>query len=133
MRFQKRVQHFFIDMRDMMRLPRFFVSAFFSVFLLALTAALPLWRIVPLGSVRPFIPLHYNIYLGVDRLGPWQQIFILPILGFSLFLFNLFLQTFVFPQEKLLAFLISIATTILELIFFVAMILIVLMNISYAS
>ena len=133
MRFQKRVQLFFTDMRDMMRLRRFYVSALIALFFLLLDLALPIWRIVPLGAARPFIPLHFNVYFGVDRLGPWKQIFTLPILGGVLFLFNLLLQTIVFKKEKLLAFLISAATVFLECIFFVAMVLIVLLNMSYAS
>ncbi len=105
----------------------------FSLVLLALNLALPIWRIAPLASVRPYIPLHYNIYLGVDRLGPWNQIFLLPILGFALFVFNLVLQTIAFRKEKLLASMVAIATVLIEALLLCAMALIVLLNLSYAA
>lgn len=107
-----------------------FVSA---LFLLALTIALPVWRILPLAESRPFIPLHYNIYLGVDRLGPWYQIFIVPALGFGLFLFHLILQTIAFRKEKLLATMLAVAIVLIEAILLFAMTLIVLLNLSYAA
>ncbi len=133
MRVQKRLQHFFTDMRDMLFTPRFLWSALLAFLFCVLNAALPIVRIMPLSAARPFIPLHYNIYLGVDQLGAWNQIFILPILGFCLFLFNLFIQTIAFRREKLLAFMIAVATVLVEFIFLGAMVLIVLLNLSYAS
>ncbi len=120
-------------MYEMLKLPRFLWSAILAFILCALDVALPILRIVPLRVARPFIPLHYNIYLGVDQLGPWNQIFVLPILGLCLFLFNLCVQTVAFRREKLLALIIAVATVILECVFLGAMILIVLLNISYAS
>jgi len=120
-------------MRDMLRTPRFLWCAILAFLICALDVALPILRIMPLHVARPFIPLHYNIYLGVDRLGPWDQIFVLPILGFCLFLFNLLIQTMAFRREKLLAFMIAVATAIIEFVFLGAMVLIVLLNLSYAS
>lgn len=133
MRITKRLQHFFIDMREMLHAPRYlwsFVSAFF---LWVLVVALPLWRIVPIGATRQFIPLHYNIYFGVDRFGSWKQIFIIPILGLTLLLLNLFFQTMIFRREKLLATFLAITSIFIELIFLISMILIVLLNLSYAA
>ena len=133
MRVQKRLQHFFQDLRDMMRLPRFVWSFLFAFFFCVLNFILPILRILPLKEARPFIPLHYNIYFGVDQFGPLDKIFLLPILGFCLFLLNVIFQTVAFRREKLLAFIIAVATVILEGIFFGAMVLIVLLNLSYVS
>ena len=133
MRVQKRLQHFFQDLRDMMRLPRFVWSLLFAFFFCVLNFILPILRILPLKEARPFIPLHYNIYFGVDQFGPLDKIFLLPILGFCLFLLNVIFQTVAFRREKLLAFIIAVATVILEGIFFGAMVLIVLLNLSYVS
>lgn len=104
-----------------------------AFFFLALDIALPIWRIVPLAESRPYIPLHYNIYLGVDRLGSWYQIFVIPAIGLGLFLFHLVLQTIAFRKEKLLAVMVAIATVVLEFLLLVAMALIVLLNLSYAA
>ncbi len=133
MKFSKRVQYFFADTREMLHIKLYVWCVVFSLVLLALNLALPIWRIAPLASVRPYIPLHYNIYLGVDRLGPWNQIFLLPILGFALFVFNLVLQTIAFRKEKLLASMVAIATVLIEALLLCAMALIVLLNLSYAA
>lgn len=133
MKISKRFQFFFSDTRSMYRTKRFVWCAILSLVFLGLATALPLWKIVPLASSRPYIPLHYNIYLGVDRLGSWNQIFFLPILGMGLFIFNLILQTLAFQKEKLLATMLAIATVLIEALLFFAMVLIVLLNLSYAA
>lgn len=133
MKLSKRFQFFFADMGEMMRNKRFVWCVVLSLLFIALTTALPVWRIVPLSSARPYIPLHYNIYLGVDRLGSWYEIFASPVLGLCLFLFNLFLQTIAFPKEKLLATMLAVATVLIEGLLLSAMVLIVLLNLSYVA
>lgn len=132
MRIIKRLQHFFIDTREMLHTPRYLWSFASALFLLVLVVALPLWRIVPIGVTRQYIPLHYNIYFGVDRFGSWKQIFVIPVLGLVLLLINLFFQTIVFRHQKLLATFLAISSIFIELIFLISMILIVLLNLSYA-
>lgn len=120
-------------MGEMLRNKRFVWCVVLSILFLLLDTALPIWRIVPLSSTRPYIPLHYNIYLGVDQLGSWYQIFLLPALGLVLFLFNLILQTVAFRKEKLLATMLAVATVLIEGLLLFAMALIVLLNLSYAA
>ena len=117
----------------MLRNKQFVWCVVLSLLFLLLDAALPAWRIVPLSSTRPYIPLHYNIYLGVDQLGSWYQIFTLPVLGLFLFFFNLILQTIAYRKEKLLATMLAVATVLIEWLLLCAMVLIVLMNLSYAA
>lgn len=100
-----------------------------SVFLFVLTLALPIWRIVPIASEQNYIPLHYNIYFGVDKFGPWYSIFVLPILGFVFIVINIALQTHFALREKLLTRIFAASTVFLEMILFVAMVLIILLNI----
>jgi len=100
--------------------------AFLSCVLLALTFALPIWRVLPLAADQPFIPLHYNIYLGVDRFGPMRDLFILPALGLVYFIVNLWLQVYFYKREKLLTRFFSISTPIFQFVLLTAMVLIVL-------
>ena len=97
-----------------------------SVFLLSLTVALPVWRVLPLAAEQPFIPLHYNVYLGVDRFGPVRDLFFIPAIGLGLLLINLSVQTIFSKREKLLARFFSIVTPILQFVLLIAMGLIVL-------
>jgi hypothetical protein len=100
-----------------------------SIFLFFLTLALPIWRIVPIASTQPFIPLHYNVYFGVDRFGHWYSIFVLPILGFLFLILNSALQVHFASREKILTRFFAVSTVFLELIFLLAIVLIILLNI----
>lgn len=133
MKVSKRIQFFLTDAGEWLRTKIGAWCFVLSLLFLLLDVALPIWRIVPLAESRPYIPLHYNIYLGVDRLGPWWHIFAIPALGFGLFLFHLILQTIAFRKEKLLATMVAVAAVVIEFLLLVAMTLIVLLNLSYAA
>lgn len=100
-----------------------------SVLFLFITFALPVWRLLPLAQQTPFIALHYNIYLGVDRFGSVYQIFFLPSLGLFFLLLNLFIQAYAYKNQKMLSLFFAAATPLLEFILCAAMVLIVLTNI----
>ncbi len=100
-----------------------------SVLLLVATVLVPVWRILPIASGSPFIALHYNIYLGVDRFGPVYRIFFLPALGAFFLLVNLLIQARSFRTQKMLALFFAAATPCVQFILFVAMVLIVLTNV----
>ncbi len=105
------------------------ISTGISVFFLLGTFLLPVWRILPFAQETPFIALHYNIYLGVDRFGPLKQIFLLPGIGLSILLLNLFIEARSYRQQKTLSLFFAATTPLLEFILFVAMVLIVLINV----
>lgn len=101
----------------------------FSVFFLGATTALPIWRILPLEAESPFIALHYNIYLGVDRFGPIWHIFFLPALGLLFLVLNLLIEAWAYRTQKPLSFFFAVATPFLQLVLLSAMVLIVLINV----
>lgn len=103
-------------------------TLFVSLLLLVLMWVLPIWRILPLAEYTPFIALHYNIYLGVDRFGPVWQILLIPMLGTVFFFLNLFVEARAYRTQKTLAYFFAAATPLLELILLGALILIVLIN-----
>lgn len=112
--------------------------AWFSLVLVILMVALPLWKLLPIVSDNPFIPLHYNIYLGIDRFGPWYQIFILPVIGGVILLLNLSLaasfsegETRMFRlgrSEPILSRLLLWVTPIIEIILLFGMVFTILLN-----
>ena len=99
-----------------------------SAVLVVLTLILPLWKIMPYLGEESFIPLHYNIYFGIDRFGPWYYIFILPALGFLMLLLNVIFEAVFVKREHILSIFFAVTTIAVELILFVSMILIVLLN-----
>ncbi|MBU1705572.1 hypothetical protein KKG19_02495, partial [Patescibacteria group bacterium] len=72
---------------------------------------------------------HYNIYFGIDRFGPWYYIFVPAALGGTLLIINLIFQTAFFRRESVLSYFFAVATVFSEIMLFVAMIFIVLLNI----
>lgn len=103
-------------------------TAIASGVLLLLTVALPVWRILPMAGDRPFIPLHYNVYVGVDAFGPWYDVFVLPMLGAALLVVNLVFQAAFYERERVLSAFFAVATLVTEAVLLVAMVLIVLLN-----
>ncbi len=59
-----------------------------------------IYRIPPTTS---WIPLHYNVYFGIDWLGPWMYIFIYPIIGLLILLFNGILGIMLQTKEPFLS------------------------------
>ncbi len=129
-RTRKQAKQFFKSFRELLAHGRFTRwTLIVSVILLIGTFVLPIWRILPLAKEQPFIPLHYNIYFGVDRFGPWAHAFVIPALGLIFLLISLIMQTHFFKKEKMLATFFAISTIFLELTFLVAMVLLILLNI----
>lgn len=99
-----------------------------SAVLVVLSFVLPLWLIVPnLGDER-YIPLHYNIYFGVDRFGPWYYIFVPPTLGALLLILNVIFEGVYVKREHVLSMFFAVSTIVVETILFGAMVLMVLLN-----
>lgn len=98
-----------------------------SLGLLVLMVAIPAWKLSPLMD-KEAIPLHYNVLFGVDLLGPWYQVFYLPILGALVLAANLSFERLVYAREKILSTFFLSATLIVETALFVAVVLIVLLN-----
>lgn len=105
------------------------VTLVLSIFFLIVTFTLPIWRLVPLASEVPFIALHYNIYLGVDRFGALYQIFFIPVLGLFFLILNATIEVLSFRRLKTLSLFFAVSNPILQFILLVAMTLIILINV----
>jgi len=75
------------------------------------------------------IILHYNVYFGVDVLDSWQKVYLVPIIGFFLFLINTFLGLYFYQQkERIASYILAIANLMIQLSLLVASISIILIN-----
>lgn len=99
--------------------------------LLSLALNLFLWLLfyIKIPRAEEIIPLHYNIYFGIDRVGEWFEIFIYPFTAFVIFLINFFLSYLIYKKEKFLSHLLSIASTVVGLVILGAGILVLMINI----
>ena len=104
-------------------------SLLLSLLFLLLAVVLPLWRLTPVAQESPFIALHYNIYLGVDRFGPFWQLFLIPALGLGTIVLNLLVQARSRRRNKVLVHIFTYATPLILFVLLAAMSLIVLVNV----
>ena len=100
-------------------------------FFLLFQVLLPAWRILPLIYGQTAVPLHYNIHFGVDTIGEWWRVFTAPVVGLLIAVINGAAAKYLWQREKMLSYLAVSSTLFLEFLLSVAMVFIVLLNISY--
>ena len=71
------------------------------------------WRYV--DRTQPLIPIHYNITLGIDRIGRWQETMIFPGLGSLIIIVNALIAWF-FKSDSGLSKSILFATLFIQII-----------------
>lgn len=75
------------------------------------------------------IILHYNVYFGVDSVGDYRQVYILPFVGLILFLINLLLAMYFYAQkERIASYVLLIGTLMIQLSLIVASASVILIN-----
>jgi len=91
------------------------------------------YKLRPLVAFLPedqsFIPLHYNVFLGIDSFGHWQNIFYLPAFGLLFWLINLVVGFFLYNSKKLASYFLCISSLFCQIILLIACALIILINI----
>lgn len=87
---------------------------FFSAILLNITIWILLYLIIK-PSQYP-IPLHFNIYFGIDVIDNWYNIFVIPLLGFLFCLINFFLAGLIFENEKLFSYFLNAASLFVQIL-----------------
>ena len=99
-------------------------------FLFSFLANLSLWLIL-IGQAKNFdelISLHYNIYFGIDLVGYWYQIFLLPILGLGFFIINFMIASIIYNREKILSYFLAGTSSFVQIILTTSAIFIILIN-----
>lgn len=82
-----------------------------------------------LAEEPAFIPLHYNIYLGVDLFGNWHRILWLPGVGLFILLLNGLLAFRLFNRKKILSYFLAVSAVFSQILLLVASLFIILINI----
>ncbi|MFA6512101.1 MAG: hypothetical protein WCV86_03200 [Patescibacteria group bacterium] len=73
---------------------------FFGLFGNAATFAVLFTTLIP--TEQP-VPLHYNIYFGIDAIGPWYAYYYLPAGSVALLIFNCILAFWVVRSDRMLS------------------------------
>lgn len=104
---------------------------------LLLLFAFLVWLLIPIVSfiyLRPgaeegqYLPLHYNIFFGIDEYGPWYSVFQLPTFGLFVLLLNIYLAAKFFERERILSLFFVCLTLAVQIILFFAVYFIILLN-----
>lgn len=106
------------------KIRNFFNSLFlrdkFIFSFLLLTIVLNFWLFILLiwkiNFSLEYIPLHYNIYFGIDFLGSPYYVFILPIFGCFFIAINTILAYILSVKGKVLSYLLIIILILIHLL-----------------
>lgn len=101
-----------------------------SVNIISLLLNLGLWLLL-YSKIKPQdapVMLHYNIYFGIDLIGAWYQVFLLPGSGLAIFLINFGLSFIIHKRDKVLSLFPVFVSLLAQLIIGIAGILIILLN-----
>lgn len=96
---------------------------------IAATQAFAWWYVI--SKIRPTgeqLFLHYNIIFGVDLVGEWWKLWLLPLGGLVLWLVNFLLSYFFYNHNRFLARFLAVTTALFEVLLVVAILLIVSLN-----
>lgn len=75
------------------------------------------------------IILHYNVYFGVDMLGEWQQVYLLPVIGLFLFIVNFSLSVYFYRgKERIASYLLLMAGMMIQLSLIIASVSVIIIN-----
>lgn len=74
------------------------------------------WRIRP--QEEPLY-LHYNIYFGIDLIGPWYQIYYIPLSGLAFILVNMLISLMLYRKEMVISYFLMAAAVLCQ--FFLAL------------
>jgi len=103
-----------------------------TLLILSLLANIANWLILFI-FIRPVdidIILHYNVYFGVDTMGNWKQVFIMPVIGFILFIINAVLAAYFYRNKERIASYVLLLTALMAQVgFIIASVSIILINI----
>lgn len=88
------------------------------------------WVVWPLRGEDRIFPVHYTIYFGVDRVGPWWQVFLPAYVATAILLFNLGLVAVFAERQPLVARLVAALTVLILAVLLAAAVLVALLNVA---
>ncbi len=72
--------------------------------------------------------LHYNILFGVDLVGPWWRLLLIPIFGLGIIITNVLLSWFTYKYDQLITVIALSSTVIMQVLLALATYHIIFLN-----
>ncbi len=96
-----------------------------SLFLIIISLVALYFRIAP--QIEP-VYLRYSVYFGIDLIGAWWLVFLLPLSGFLALLLNFYLAYVLFLKSNILSYFLTLTTVALQIFLLIISFLIILLN-----
>ena len=116
---------FYFNLKDFLVKPRFYLPIFVA---LLLNVLIWLFLIIKIKPSVNWIPLHYNVYFGIDFLGPWVYIFVYPFLGLLIIFINSFISIKLLILEPILAKILIWSALLVQIIIIMSLFFLALNN-----
>lgn len=88
-----------------------------------------IWLFWHIGPQDEQIFLHYNVLFGVDLIGPWSQMFYLPISGIVILILNAVIGWLFFRDDKFVSQVFNAVSVVAQIIILIAASLLVFLNV----
>lgn len=101
-----------------------------TIIFFSIISNLSIWIFLLNNKIEGNYPiiLHYNLIFGVDYLGNYEKVFLLPAVGAIIFIFNTLLGYYVYAKEKLASYFLQFNALIIQIFLFFAAYLIIKVN-----
>lgn len=126
-KFLRFITNFFGPLFSSSRWPGVFFGM--SFLLVVFSVVFPAWRLLPIIQGQPFIPLHYNVYFGIDQFGPWYDIFIAPTVGALVLCLNIILAARTYKDHPMISQLFTVMTLCVEALMALSVFFLILLNV----
>lgn len=86
------------------------------------------WKFSPLQAMGDFLPLHYNIYFGIDFIGVWYMAFAMPLVGFFFVVINFILADAIYLRDKVTSYFLVGSGAFIQILLFLAAYAVIMIN-----
>jgi len=89
------------------------------------------WQLKKIIQANPeftTIPLHYNVFFGIDQFGKWYFAFVLPLIGIIILIVNFVLAISIYSKKSLASYFLTIASFLVQLTLAVSSLFIIMIN-----
>jgi len=94
----------------------------------ALHVVLLVWKLPEIIADRSVIALHYNIFFGVDRVGEWKRMLIIPVFGALSIGLGFFFGLIWYGRSSFLSQVLFFSAAAMNILFLAASVFILLAN-----
>lgn len=108
-------------LQDKILIVLFLVSLFLNVVLYSWIA----WKIKPVAD--PLV-LHYSVYFGIDLIGQWYELYLMPIVGSFILLINFILFLAFYKKQVMAGYLLAGAALLVEIFLLIGGYLMIMVN-----